>query len=70
LTPGDSLNALFISPLYAGELPDFRGVEFGETAIRGDTALVRFTIDGNMEEIELVQENGNWKIVGNGMEIL
>ncbi len=70
MSAGDFITALFNSPVYADELPDFSGAEFGQADIYGDRALVPVTQDGTTEEIELVLENGLWKIVGNGMEIL
>lgn len=70
MTAGDFVTALFNSPVYADQLPDFSSAEFGEARIYGDRALVPVTIEDSMEEIELVLEDGDWKIVGNGMEIL
>jgi len=70
MTAGDFVNTLFNSPAYADQLPDLSSAEFGKAAIYGDRALVPVTMDGNTEEIELVLEDGNWKIVGDGMEIL
>ena len=70
MNSGDFVTALFNSPVYAEELPDFSSTEFGEAAIYGDRALVPFTVNGIREEIELVLEDNCWKIIGNGMEIL
>lgn len=70
MTAGNFVSAIFSSPVFASELPDFSSAEFGKAAIYGDRALVPVTMDGNTEEIELVLEDGNWKIVGDGMEIL
>ncbi len=70
ITAGDFVTALFTSPAYSDDLPDFSNAEFGEASIYGDRALVPVTVNGISEEIELVLENQSWKIVGYGMEIL
>lgn len=70
MTAGRFITAILTSPVYADELPDFSNAVFGETTIEGDRALVPVTIDDSTEEMELVLENGKWKIVGDGLEIL
>ena len=70
ITAGDFVTALFTSSAYSDDLPDFSDAEFGKASIYGDRALVPVTVNGKLEEIELVLENQSWKIVGYGMEML
>ena len=62
MSAGDFITKLFESPMMAEELPDFSSVEIGEAVIDGETAMVPVTIDGDTEEVELILEDGEWKL--------
>jgi len=62
MSAGDFISKLFSSEMMAAELPDFSSVEIGEAVIDGDEAMVPVTIDGDTEEVELILENGEWKL--------
>jgi hypothetical protein len=66
-TAGDFLTAMLGSEMLAAEMPDFSTVVIGEAVIDGETATVPITTDSVTTEIELVLEEGNWKISGDGM---
>jgi hypothetical protein len=70
LNAGDFVTALFNSSAYADQLPDFSDTEFGSARIYGDKAIVPVTTNGSTQDMELVLEEGNWKIAGNGMKII
>lgn len=59
---GDFLTKLFSSEMMAAEMPDFSSVEIGTAVIDGEEAMVPVTIDGETEEVELILENGEWKL--------
>lgn len=62
LTAGQFFTAILNSELFIDERLDFSNVEIGDAVIDGDNAMVPVIIDGNTEKIELILENGNWKI--------
>lgn len=62
MSAGDFISKLFTSEMMAAEMPDFSNVEIGEAVIDGDEAMVPVTIDGETEEVELILENGEWKL--------
>ncbi len=64
LTVGQFLGAMLTSEAASADMPDLSNVEIGETVIAedGQTAVVNVTADGESEELELVLEDGNWKI--------
>lgn len=64
LTVGQFLNAMLSSEAPPADMPDLSNVEIGETVIAedGQTAIVHFTSDGESKELELLLEDGNWKI--------
>jgi len=64
------ISILLSSEMITEEMPDFSSVEIGEAVIDGDTAMVPVTMDGDTEEIELILEDGNWKIAGEGMDFM
>ena len=70
LTAGKAITIILSSEMVAAEMPDFSAVEIGEAVIDGDIAMVPVTMDGETEEIELVLEDGNWKIGGDGMDFM
>ena len=70
LTAGKAITIILSSEMATAEMPDFSAVEIGAAVIDGDIALVPVTMDGDTEEIELVLENGNWKIGGDGMDFM
>ncbi|MCP4647060.1 MAG: hypothetical protein GY852_04890 [bacterium] len=70
LTAGKAITLLLTSEMVTAEMPDFSGVEIGAAVIDGETAVVPVTMDGDTDEIELVLENGEWKIGGEGMDFM
>ncbi len=64
LTVAQFLSGMLSSEEASSEMPDLSNVEIGETVIAedGQTAVVHVTADGESEELELVLEDGNWKI--------
>ncbi|MCD4708127.1 MAG: hypothetical protein K8S62_10360 [Candidatus Sabulitectum sp.] len=70
LTPGKAISIILSSEMMTSEMPDFSTVEIGEAVIDGETATVPVTMDGDTEDIELVLEDGNWKIGGEGMNFM
>ena len=51
-------------------MSDFSAVEIGTATIDGETATVPVTMDGDTEDIELLLEDGAWKIGGDGMDFM
>lgn len=68
LTPGRAISLILSSEMVTAEMPDLSAVEIGEAVIDGDIATVSVTMDGETDEIELLLEDGNWKIGGDGMD--
>lgn len=64
------ITILLSSEMMTEEMPDFSTVEIGEAVIDGETATVPVTMDGDTEDIELILEDGNWKIGGEGMNFM
>lgn len=62
MTAGDFITKMFESEMLAEELPDFSNVEIGEAVIDGEEAMVPVTLDGETEEVELILEDGEWKL--------
>ncbi|MCP4647059.1 MAG: hypothetical protein GY852_04885 [bacterium] len=62
MTAGDFVSALLGSELMAEEMPDFSEAVIGEAIIEGDEAMVPVTFGDETEEIELILEDGAWKI--------
>ncbi len=64
LTVGQFLGAMLSSEEASADMPDLSNVEIGETVIAedGQTAVVNVSADGEEEELELILEDGNWKI--------
>lgn len=62
MTAGDFISALLGSEMMADEMPDFSDAVVGEAVIEGDQAMVPVTFGDDTEEIELVLEDGSWKI--------
>jgi len=69
-TAADFLTAMMGSEMLAEEMPDFSNVEIGAAVIDGETATVPVTVDGETEDIELVLEDGSWKITGDAMSMM
>lgn len=65
-----AITILLSSEMITAEMPDFSSVEIGEAVIDGETATVPVTLDGDTEDIELVLEDGNWKIGTEGMDFM
>ncbi|MCK5840916.1 MAG: hypothetical protein KAH31_02020 [Candidatus Sabulitectum sp.] len=70
LTAGKAITIILSSEMLASDMPDFSAVEIGTATIDGETALVPVTMDGDSDDIELVLENGSWKIAGDGMNFM
>ncbi len=70
LTAGKAITIILSSEMIASEMPDFSAVEIGTATIDGETATVPVTMDGDTEDIELLLENGAWKIGGEGMDFM
>jgi len=62
MTSGEFLTKMLSSEMLADELPDMSTVEIGEVVIEGETATVAVTLDGDTDNIDLVLEDGQWKI--------
>jgi len=58
----DLLTWMLQSDMMRAELPDFGNMEIGEPVIEGDEAVVPIVLEGENEEIELVREDGEWKL--------
>jgi len=58
----DLITWMLQSDMMRAELPDFSTMEIGEPVIEGDEAVVPIVLEGENEEIELVRENGEWKL--------
>ena len=52
------------------EMPDLSNVVIGEAVIDGQTATVPVTMDGDSHDIELILEDGKWKIGGDAMNYM
>ena len=61
---------LLSSEMVTAEMPDFSAVEIGTATIDGDIATVPMTMDGETEDLELILEDGSWKIGGEGMDFM
>ena len=59
---GDMITWMLQSELMQAELPDFSTMEIGEPVIEGEDAVVPIVLEGESEEIELILENGEWKL--------
>ncbi|PIE52899.1 hypothetical protein CSA37_04455 [Candidatus Fermentibacteria bacterium] len=59
---GSFISKMFQSEMLAEELPDFTNVQIGEAVIDGETATVPVTVDGETNDVELVLEDGQWKL--------
>ncbi|MCK5115388.1 MAG: hypothetical protein KAR44_02235 [Candidatus Aegiribacteria sp.] len=59
---GDMITWMLQSELMQAELPDFSTIEIGEPVIEGEDALVPIVLEGESEEVELVLEDGEWKL--------
>ena len=59
---GDLITWMLQSELMKAELPDFSTIEIGEPVIEGDEAVVPIVLEGESEEVELIRENGEWKL--------
>lgn len=70
LTPGKALSIMLSSEMVASQMPDFSTVVIGEAVVDGDVAMVPVTLDGDTEDMELVLEDGKWKIGGEGMDFM
>jgi hypothetical protein len=64
------ITILLGSEMITAEMPDFSSVEIGDAVIDGETATVPVTLDGETEDIELILENGSWKIGGESMDFM
>lgn len=64
MSAGDFISKMFQSEMMAAELPDFSTVVIGETVIAedGKTATVEVTMDGETDTVNLVLEDGAWKL--------
>lgn len=64
LTVGQFLTAMLSSEIASADMPDLSNVVIGETTISedGQSAVVDVTTDGEEEELELILEDGSWKI--------
>ncbi len=64
LTAGQFFTAMLTSEAGSAEMPDLSNVVIGETTISedGQSAIVNITADGEEEELELLLEDGSWKI--------
>ena len=62
MTAGDFITALLLSEVMAEEMPDFSTAVIGESIIEGEKAMVEVTIDGDTNEIELILQDGEWKL--------
>ena len=56
--------------VYTTDMPDFNSMEIGDAVIDGGTATVPVTLDGETDDIELVLEEGNWKIGSEDMDFM
>ena len=70
LTAAKVITILLSSEMITAEMPDFSTIEIGAAVIDGETATVPVTMDGDTEDIELILEDGNWKIGGDGMSFM
>ncbi len=70
LTAAKVVTILLSSEMVTAEMPDLSAVEIGAAVIDGDVATVPVTMDGETEDIELILEDGNWKIGGEGMDFM
>ncbi len=61
---------LLNSEMVTAEMPDFSAIEIGTATIDGDIATVPMTMDGETEDLELILEDGSWKIGGEGMDFM
>ncbi len=64
------ITILLSSEMITAEMPDFSTVEIGDAVIDGETATVPVTVDGETDDIELILEDGNWKVGGEGMDFM
>jgi hypothetical protein len=64
------ITILLSSEMLTSEMPDFSEVEIGEAVIDGETATVPVTLDGETDDIELILEDGSWKIGSEGMNFM
>ncbi len=64
LTVAQFLTAMLSNEEAASSMPDLSNVEIGEATISedGQNATVVVIADGDEEELELILEDGNWKI--------
>jgi hypothetical protein len=62
MSAGDFLTKMLSSEMLADELPDMSTVEIGEVVIDGETATVAVTLDGDTDTVDLILEDGQWKI--------
>ena len=69
LTVGQFLTAMLSSEDASSNMPDLSNTVIGETTISedGQSAIVTVTTDGEEGELELLLEDGSWKIGGEGM---
>ncbi len=70
LTAGKTVTLLLGSELVTAEIPDLSGIEVGTAVIDGETASVPVTIDGESSDVQLILEDGSWKIAGEGMNFM
>ncbi len=70
LTAARAISLLLTSEMLAAEMPDFSTVVVGTAVIDGETATVPVTMDGETEDMELVLEDGSWKIGGGDMDFM
>jgi len=64
------ITILLSSEMITAEMPDFSTVEIGDAVIDGEIATVPVTVDGETDDIELILEDGNWKIGGESMDFM
>jgi methylmalonyl-CoA mutase cobalamin-binding subunit len=64
------ITILLSSEMITAEMPDFSSVEIGDAVIDGETATVPVTLDGETNDIELILEDGNWKVGGEGLDFM
>lgn len=70
LTAGKAITLLLGSEMVTAEMPDLSAIEIGAAVIDGETATVPVTMDGETEDIDLILEDGSWKIAGEGMDFM
>jgi len=70
ITAGKALTLLLGSELVTAEIPDLAGFEVGAAVIDGETASVPVTVDGESNDVQLILEDGSWKIAGEGMDFM